>query len=336
MTFLWPDMLWLLMAVPALVAVYIFLLRRKKKAALRYASLSMVKEAMGAGQRFRRHLPPLYVELLKVGAQSQNLPAVLTMAADYYQRISLTWTRLKSLLVYPVIVLVVSLALSVFVAVLYSRFIAEANTDFPAIFRDFGMDRPGFPDASHLTVSVWLPVALYGLITAAVLAGLSIPRWRRRLRWRAPAFKEAALAQLAASMALMLEQGCTADQALALLAQLHAGDPLRPELEQWRARLAAGQKKFSELAAGGKLVPPLFVWLVASSGEDWTAGFKQAAELFHARAIHRLEIMLYAVLPVSVLALGFLIVCQTVPMTRAFLDVMRALGGMSGDIDGGP
>jgi len=63
MTFLWPDMLWLLMAVPALVAVYIFLLRRKKKAALRYASLSMLKEAMGAGQRFRRHVPPLLLLL---------------------------------------------------------------------------------------------------------------------------------------------------------------------------------------------------------------------------------------------------------------------------------
>jgi Ca-activated chloride channel homolog len=63
MTFLWPDMLWLLVAVPACVAVYILLLRRKKKAALRYASLSMVKEAMGAGQRFRRHVPPLVLLL---------------------------------------------------------------------------------------------------------------------------------------------------------------------------------------------------------------------------------------------------------------------------------
>jgi len=59
MTFLWPDMLWLMAAVPALVAVYVLLLRRKKRAALRYASLSVVKEAMAAGQRFRRHLPPL-------------------------------------------------------------------------------------------------------------------------------------------------------------------------------------------------------------------------------------------------------------------------------------
>jgi Ca-activated chloride channel family protein len=59
MTFLWPDMLWLLLAVPALIGAYVLLLRRKKKAALRYANLTLVKEAMGAGQRFRRHLPPL-------------------------------------------------------------------------------------------------------------------------------------------------------------------------------------------------------------------------------------------------------------------------------------
>ena len=59
MTFLWPELLWLLLAVPVLVAVYVALLRRKKKAALSYASLSMVKAAMGAGQRFRRHVPPL-------------------------------------------------------------------------------------------------------------------------------------------------------------------------------------------------------------------------------------------------------------------------------------
>jgi Ca-activated chloride channel family protein len=58
-TFVWPEMLWLLLAAPALVAVYLLLLRRKKRAALRYASLSLVREAMGAGQRLRRHLPPL-------------------------------------------------------------------------------------------------------------------------------------------------------------------------------------------------------------------------------------------------------------------------------------
>ena len=59
MAFLWPEFLWLLLAVPALIGLYFLLLRRKKKQALRYASLAMVRDAMSAGQRFRRHVPAL-------------------------------------------------------------------------------------------------------------------------------------------------------------------------------------------------------------------------------------------------------------------------------------
>ncbi|MDB5999133.1 MAG: von Willebrand factor, type [Rhizobacter sp.] len=59
MTFLWPMLLWLLVAIPLLVVLYVWLLRRKKKVAVRYASLAMVKDAMGTGQRIRRHVPPV-------------------------------------------------------------------------------------------------------------------------------------------------------------------------------------------------------------------------------------------------------------------------------------
>jgi Ca-activated chloride channel family protein len=58
MTFLWPELLWLLLLLPLLVGAYVWVLRRKKKFALRYASLDIVKEAMGAGAGLRRHVPP--------------------------------------------------------------------------------------------------------------------------------------------------------------------------------------------------------------------------------------------------------------------------------------
>ncbi|NDZ12644.1 ABC transporter ATP-binding protein [Variovorax sp. WS11] len=58
MNFLWPQFLWLLAAAPLLVLLYLWLLRRKKKLALRYASLSIVREAMGVRQSVRRHIPP--------------------------------------------------------------------------------------------------------------------------------------------------------------------------------------------------------------------------------------------------------------------------------------
>jgi Ca-activated chloride channel family protein len=63
MSFLWPKFLFLLLVVPVLAGLYFLLLNRKKKFALRYSSLADVKAAMGASQRIRRHLPPLFLLL---------------------------------------------------------------------------------------------------------------------------------------------------------------------------------------------------------------------------------------------------------------------------------
>src|SRR6476659_2527106 len=63
MKFLWPTMLLWLFAVPALVAAYVWWLRRKKQGAIRYPSLALLKDALGPGERVRRHVPPLLVLL---------------------------------------------------------------------------------------------------------------------------------------------------------------------------------------------------------------------------------------------------------------------------------
>lgn len=65
--FLWPEFLWLLAVLPLLVLLYWWILRRRKKVALRYASLSIVREAMGRTSGWRRHIPPLLL-LLAFGA----------------------------------------------------------------------------------------------------------------------------------------------------------------------------------------------------------------------------------------------------------------------------
>jgi Ca-activated chloride channel family protein len=84
MTFLWPEFLWLLLLLPLLVLLYIWLLRRKKKTNLRYASLSIVREAMGKSQSIRRHVPP-FLFLLALGCMlvaSSRPFAVVTLPSD--------------------------------------------------------------------------------------------------------------------------------------------------------------------------------------------------------------------------------------------------------------
>ena len=59
MVFLWPTLLWLLLIVPLLVLVYGWLVRRRRKSAMGYSSLALVREAIGTGPQLRRHIPPL-------------------------------------------------------------------------------------------------------------------------------------------------------------------------------------------------------------------------------------------------------------------------------------
>ena len=84
-SFHWPEALWLLAAVPVLIAIYLLVLRRKKKLALRYASLSMVKDALGAGQKFRRHIPPLLflVALVLMLAAVARPMAIVTLPTQH-------------------------------------------------------------------------------------------------------------------------------------------------------------------------------------------------------------------------------------------------------------
>lgn len=87
MTFLWPQMLWLLAAVPVLVGGYVLLLRRRKKFAVRYSDLAMVREALGRGQRLRRHLPPLlFLMAIAIAIFGVARPtAILTLPSEQRQ-----------------------------------------------------------------------------------------------------------------------------------------------------------------------------------------------------------------------------------------------------------
>ena len=58
MSFIWPAMLWGLVALPLLVGAYLWLLRRRKRSSLRFAHLGLVKEALGSRSAWRRHVPP--------------------------------------------------------------------------------------------------------------------------------------------------------------------------------------------------------------------------------------------------------------------------------------
>jgi Ca-activated chloride channel family protein len=112
MFFLWADFLWLMLALPVLPATYLWLLRRRRKSALRYSSVGMIRAA-AAGANWRRHLPPALLLLAVSG--------LLLAAARPVASVPLPWAR-------STIVLALDVSLSMRVAdVKPSRMVAAQD-----------------------------------------------------------------------------------------------------------------------------------------------------------------------------------------------------------------
>jgi type II secretory pathway component PulF len=276
-----------------------------------------LKEALA-----RRDLPDLYRHMVEIGARSNDLPGVLILLADHYYGANALWTRLKGLMFYPLIVIVCSLALTVVISLNFSHFFAR-------IGHELG------PQATLATstTAIWMPPVVLALAAILGVAAACVPAWRNYLRWRLPAFRDASLAQLASAMALMLKNGTTLPQALALAETLESGTPAAKTLARWRQLVEAGAGKPAEWTGDSRPFPPLFLWLVQKGGEDLAAGFRKAAEIYRARASYRIEMALYGALPVSILLLGQMVLWQAFPLVRTMTWMMNMLGS---DVGGAP
>jgi type IV pilus assembly protein PilC len=265
----------------------------------------------------KRKLPPLYVRLLQIGVRGNDLPAMLTLIADYYHRINALWTRLKGLLVYPLLVILVSLGVTLAMSIIFTRFLG-------GFFEQFGAS--GRLASTAAVACVWLPPFTLMLLAVGTIWVVSRASLRGRLRWRLPAFHEASLARLASALSLLLRNGISLSEALSLSETLEQGTPAAAVLGEWRAQVEAGRGKPTQWSAGSKPFPPLFLWLVQQGGEDAAAGFQKAADIYQARASYRIELLLYGALPISILMLGLMVMWQVGPLMRTLIWLMNMLG----------
>jgi type II secretory pathway component PulF len=271
----------------------------------------------------RRNLPDFYIRLLEVGARGNDLPGLLTLIADYYESGAAVWTQLKGLMIYPVIVLVLSFAFSAWVAVLNHQFSIFLAQDRATV--NFWTSKAP-PDYNYGQSYLWAPPLMLAAVSFPALAAVGLPGLRRKLVWRVPAFREASLARFAAAMELLLRAGSTFPEAVSLMEATERGTPAATDLALWKNRCAEGSGKFNAIAEGSTVFPPMFTWLVAGAGEDLAAGFGRAATTYRARAIYQTNVLLYAVLPASLLFLGLMILTQVYPAARLLFDYPRRLG----------
>ena len=274
-----------------------------------------------------RRLPELYKRMMVVGVKGGDLPGALTMLADYFQRQNDVWTRLKSMMTYPLIVMFAAFLISMAIALLWTCAIGPS---FKEMFYGMNIMLPKATLIAFATLrSIWVFPAVLGVLFLLATAIIFQPTLRGRFLWRLPAFKEATVSRIASALSLLLKNGVPFPEAVALVEQLENSATAAADLQQWRKRLAAGVAKFSEVAAVNRMIPPLFVWVVAGAGENLTAGFNRAAEIYHARALYRTEVALFSVLPFASLCLGAIVISQAFLVISMFLPMIVMVSNLS-------
>jgi len=275
-----------------------------------------------------RELPELYKRMVLVGVKSGDLPGALTMLADYFQRQNSVWTRLKSMMTYPLIVMFVAFLISLVLACLWTCVIGPS---MQGVFGGMGMRLPAATIFAFDTLqAIWAFPVVLGVIFFIVAAVVFVPGLRGKYLWRLPAFKEATVSRIASSLTLLLKNGVHLPEAIGLVEQLETSTAAA-DLKRWQKKLAAGTTRFSEVGAVNRLIPPLFIWVVASAGEDLVAGFNRAAEIYYSRAIYRTEVALYSVLPIASLFLGAIVLSQAFLVISMFLPLVAMLNNMGGN-----
>lgn len=267
----------------------------------------------------RRDLPELYVRLVQAGVGGGDLPGVLILLADHYNRIASVASRLKGLSVYPFIVLIAAIGVSILITAIYRNLILSVFSDLDI----WGMGTRLLPYSG-----VWLPVLVLLTLAFAWLLVVFVPRLRNCARWRLPGFREASLAQTAGAAALLLRSGATLDGALGLLQKAEQNSPAGREIARWLDLHRQGVATWSSFTADSKVFPPLFRWLVAQGGDDLATGFQRASEIYHARSTQKIDVLLYAALPMAVMFVAGVIVGQMYPVIKTITTVIDSLGSI--------
>jgi type II secretory pathway component PulF len=133
--------------------------------------------------------------MILVGVQSNDLPGVLVLMADYYQRQHATLTRLKGLLVYPLIVLIAAFGLSLVISILWGHVIwpSLASMYTTGVGGLFG--NSSLPLFTRLASQLWVPPLLFALALLFIFTIILSRRLRTKVCWRLPAFRDASVAQ---------------------------------------------------------------------------------------------------------------------------------------------
>jgi type II secretory pathway component PulF len=280
----------------------------------------------------------LYVNMVKAGEQSGALVEVLRRMASHYERYAEVQGKIKSAMIYPLLVCLVGFGLMLF-------FIYFMLPQFAKMFSGFNVELP-LPTrimlgVGELFTSYWV----FGLVAIVVFAGVVFARYRRspegrrkldQLKLRLPVVGKVVClgyyGQFARTLATLLENGVPVLTALKITEQVMNNSVIQQAIALTREAVTDGKTLAQPLAAS-RVFPQLMVDLVKIGEEtgDVPAALKNVADTYDSELTIALRVMMTVIEPLMIivmaLGVGFLLLSVLLPMFRLINSIGTGFGG---------
>lgn len=285
--------------------------------------------------KYPKDFPPLYVEILRAGEESGDLPSVLDQLAEYNQTMADTKMRVQHALTYPVFV-----ASMLFVLVLFILVFLIPN--FKQLFEELGMD--GIPPTTKAIFAAsdflrnWkisIPVVgVLGVIGMAIAFRIregvrNVDQFVFRFPVMGKVLRLAALLKICRTFSELLRTGVGLVTALRLTANTAGNNTLRETLLKMRDSVEEG-RRFSAAASDENAFPPTMVWKMTMAEERGMVedAFEEMAQFYERELISECSHIENVLGPVLVIFISLVVGGIVISLYMPLLQMHAAAQGM--------
>lgn len=222
-----------------------------------------------AVQKHQKEFPPLYGLILKSGVETGRLSEMLTNLNRHLQVELRTRRVLVESLTYPAVVLAAA-------AIIVSGLLLFIVPTFAEVLSDMSGGKAGLPGLTGLIFKLsghvgdfWLVVGIVLAVAVFIWKSLSLNASGRRSKERffrslpivGRVFRNGLLARFSECMSVLINAGCTLDDAVELSGQSSSSELLKQDCTTLAAQLRQGSN-FLEAGMTCQTIPRLFLYSV--------------------------------------------------------------------------
>jgi type IV pilus assembly protein PilC len=290
-----------------------------------------VETGISLGDAVAKHpeaFPELYIQLIKAGESGGVLDTILDKLAQHYDRQDELNSMVKSALYYPIVILIVGIAVVIF---LVTRVVPQ----FVGMFADLGADLP-LPTRLLLGISAFMQSYWWTILLAVIILVFALSRYRKTPAGRAKTdswilkmpvigdmMQKVYISRFSSTLAILIESGVDLLTSLTIVEDVVGNRVYTEILTEARVKVREGSNLSDPLEESGEF-PPMVVHMLRVGEETGAIGdmldkvsrfYDRQTEAAVEGAISLIEPIMIVLLAVMV---GFVAISIVTPMFDMF------------------